>query len=134
VNRFFEKGPEENRIRDGHKAIAPGRQEPKEEQKNGHISRLDAEKELDEYQIIGNDPHLRKLIRLLPKIARNDAPVMIQGESGTGKELFAHEIHRQSPRAGGPYIKINCANLPRDLVESTLFGHLKGSFTGAVAD
>jgi len=59
---------------------------------------------------------------------------MIQGESGTGKEVFAHQIHVNSDRAGKPYIKINCANLPTELVESTLFGHLKGSFTGAVAD
>jgi transcriptional regulator with PAS, ATPase and Fis domain len=73
-------------------------------------------------------------MRVLPKIARNNAPVMIQGESGTGKEVFAHQIHINSNRAKAPYIKINCANLPSELVESTLFGHKKGSFTGAIND
>lgn len=85
-------------------------------------------------RFIGNDPQIKKLLRILPKIAKSDAPVMIQGESGTGKEVFAHQIHISSKRAAGPYIKINCANLPSELVESTLFGHKKGSFTGAISD
>lgn len=73
-------------------------------------------------------------MRVLPQIAKNVAPVLIQGESGTGKEVFAHQIHVNSNRANGPYIKINCANLPSELVESTLFGHVKGAFTGAISD
>lgn len=149
VNRYFEAETEENRPAGGKVTVASSpapaprgsaagiasrEAEPEEEPKNLHINRLDKETDLERYQIIGNDPTLRKLLRLLPKIAKNDAPVMIQGESGTGKELFAHAIHSQSSRAGKPYVKINCANLPKDLVESTLFGHLKGSFTGAITD
>jgi len=83
---------------------------------------------------IGNDPQIKKLMRILPQIAKNIAPVLIQGESGTGKEVFAHQIHEYSNRSEGPYIKINCANLPSELVESTLFGHTKGAFTGAISD
>lgn len=83
---------------------------------------------------VGQDPVIQELLELLPNIAKNDASVLIQGESGTGKEVFAHQIHAHSNRAGRPYIKINCANLPGELVESTLFGHLKGAFTGAIAD
>ena len=62
------------------------------------------------------------------------APILIQGESGTGKEVFASLVHSKSKRSSKPYIKINCANLPSELVESTLFGHVKGAFTGAIAD
>lgn len=87
-----------------------------------------------ENQFVGNDPQIKKLMRILPQIAKNVAPVLIQGESGTGKEVFAHQIHINSNRANGPYIKINCANLPSELVESTLFGHMKGAFTGAISD
>lgn len=85
-------------------------------------------------KFVGDDPQVKKLMSVLPIIAKNDAPVMIQGESGTGKEVFAYQIHAQSDRADKPYIKINCANLPSELVESTLFGHLKGAFTGAITD
>lgn len=85
-------------------------------------------------EFIGNDPQIKKLMRIIPQIAKNMAPVLIQGESGTGKEVLAHQIHVQSNRSEGPYIKINCANLPTELVESTLFGHIKGSFTGAISD
>jgi DNA-binding NtrC family response regulator len=88
----------------------------------------------DGIRFVGNDTQIKKLLRILPKIAQNDAPVLIQGESGTGKEVYAHQIHRNSNRATSPYIKINCANLPSELVESTLFGHMKGSFTGAISD
>ncbi|MEO1022069.1 MAG: sigma-54 dependent transcriptional regulator [Bacteroidota bacterium] len=87
-----------------------------------------------ENAFIGEDPQIKKLLRVVPQIARNMAPVLIQGESGTGKEVFAHQIHVNSNRAKGPYIKINCANLPSELVESTLFGHVKGAFTGAISD
>ena len=90
--------------------------------------------EKSEIEFIGNDPQIKKLLRILPQIAKNVAPVLIQGESGTGKEVFAHQIHQYSNRSEGPYIKINCANLPSELVESTLFGHIKGAFTGAISD
>lgn len=88
----------------------------------------------DKLKFVGEDPNILKLMNVLPMIAKNEAPVMIQGESGTGKEVFAYQIHANSDRADKPYIKINCANLPSELVESTLFGHLKGSFTGAITD
>ena len=85
-------------------------------------------------KLIGDHPKIKQLVNALPQIAQNNAPVLIQGESGTGKEVFASLIHYNSQRSEGPYIKINCANLPRELVESTLFGHVKGAFTGAVSD
>lgn len=85
-------------------------------------------------EFIGEDPQIKRLMEILPQIAVSSAPVMIQGESGTGKEVFANLIHQNSNRANQPYIKINCANLPKELVESTLFGHVKGAFTGAISD
>ena len=115
---------------------APSKSSPRKEElkKSEHVKRLDDDIVEGENKFVGNDPNIKKLMRVLPKIARNDAPVMIQGESGTGKEVFAHQIHVNSNRAKAPYIKINCANLPSELVESTLFGHKKGSFTGAIND
>lgn len=85
-------------------------------------------------KLVGEDPQIKKLISILPQIAPTNAPVMIQGESGTGKEVYASLIQQNSNRADKPYVKINCANLPSELVESTLFGHVKGAFTGAVKD
>lgn len=87
-----------------------------------------------EVKMIGEHEKIQQLLNALPQIAKNNAPVLIQGESGTGKEVFASLVHYNSPRADKPYIKINCANLPRELVESTLFGHKKGAFTGAIKD
>ncbi|CAH2214986.1 sigma-54-dependent Fis family transcriptional regulator [Tepidibacter aestuarii] len=81
--------------------------------------------------IITKNPRLISLIETAKKMAQNDCPVLIQGESGTGKELFAHSIHSSSPRKSGPFVAINCAALPKELVESELFGYEKGSFTGA---
>jgi len=83
---------------------------------------------------VGEHSSIRKLLSLLPQIAPTMAPVMIQGESGTGKEVYANLLQQHSNRADKPFIKINCANLPTELVESTLFGHVKGSFTGATED
>ena len=91
----------------------------------------DTNKEVD---FIGEAPAIQRLLNILPQIANNMAPILIQGESGTGKEVFASLVHNKSKRANKPYIKINCANLPSELVESTLFGHVKGAFTGAIAD
>lgn len=87
-----------------------------------------------EVKFIGEDPQIKQLLEILPRIAQSSAPIMIQGESGTGKEVFANLVHTNSQRAESPYIKINCANLPKELVESTLFGHVKGAFTGAIKD
>ncbi len=83
---------------------------------------------------IGEAPSIRRLKEMLPRLSQNKAPVFIQGESGTGKEILARLIHQMSDRAEGPYVTINCANLPRELVESHLFGHRKGAFTGAIDD
>ena len=85
-------------------------------------------------QYIGEAPAIVRLMSVLPRVADNRAPVFIQGESGTGKEILARLIHQMSSRASGPYLTLNCANLPRELVESHLFGHKKGSFTGAIDD
>jgi two-component system response regulator PilR (NtrC family) len=77
---------------------------------------------------------MEQIRRMIAKLARNQAPVFITGESGTGKELAARLIHAQGPRAAGPFVAVNCGAIPQDLVESELFGHKKGSFTGAVSD
>jgi DNA-binding NtrC family response regulator len=84
--------------------------------------------------IVGRSPAMQKVFELLDTVASVDANVLIVGESGTGKELVANAIHYASPRAEGPFIKINCAALPKDLIESELFGYAKGAFTGATAD
>lgn len=81
--------------------------------------------------LVGEHHSIQKLLSILSQIAPTSAPVMIQGESGTGKEVYASLLQQHSTRADKPYIKINCANLPSELVESTLFGHVKGAFTGA---
>ncbi len=128
IERFFESDTAQS----GPARVLQPRQ--KERESEVHIKRVNSETVQQERRFVGNDPKIKQLLQILPKIARNDAPVMIQGESGTGKEVFAHLIHKNSNRSGKPYIKINCANLPTELVESTLFGHLKGSFTGAHDD
>ncbi len=83
--------------------------------------------------IVGNSPQMQEIFRMISKIASTPSTVLILGESGTGKELAAFEIHRLSPRASKPFVKINCAAIPATLIESELFGHEKGSFTGAIA-
>jgi DNA-binding NtrC family response regulator len=83
--------------------------------------------------IIGRSPAIQRVFELIDRVAPTDASVLIQGESGTGKELVAREIHRRSARKPMPFVAINCAALPDSLIESELFGHEKGAFTGAVA-
>jgi DNA-binding NtrC family response regulator len=85
-------------------------------------------------EFIGEHTSILGLKGLLPRLAKSRAPVFVSGESGTGKEIMARLIHQTSDRHEGPYIAINCANLPKELVESHLFGHCKGAFTGAIAD
>jgi len=85
------------------------------------------------YSIVGASPKLAHTIKLARRIAPTSAPVLISGESGTGKELISYMIHRHSKRANGPYVRVNCAALSESLLESELFGHEKGAFTGAYA-
>lgn len=84
--------------------------------------------------LIGESPKMRELYELINNAAKSESTVMIQGESGTGKELVARAIHYSSPRSGYPFIPVNCGSIVETLLESELFGHKKGSFTGAVAD
>lgn len=95
-------------------------------------------RELDKHysfsEIIGNSAALQAVFRLIEKVSSTNANILIQGESGTGKELVARAIHHQSHRANKPFVAINCGALPESLLESELFGHTKGSFTGATTD
>jgi len=84
--------------------------------------------------LVGRDPKLRRLFRVLDDVAATEATVLIEGETGTGKELLAEEIHRHSPRRDGPFIVFDCGAVPDELIESALFGHVRGAFTGAVTD
>ncbi len=85
-------------------------------------------------EIVGTSPPMQQVFRKVEKIAPTDISVLITGETGTGKELIAREVHQRSPRAGKPFITINCGAIPENLLESELFGHVKGAFTGAVAN
>jgi DNA-binding NtrC family response regulator len=84
--------------------------------------------------VVGQSSAMTTLFELVESVAASDANILIQGENGTGKELIANAIHYNSHRASGPFIKINCASIPRDLIESELFGYKKGAFTGANTD
>ena len=84
-------------------------------------------------QIIGSSPSLEAVLDQVERVAPTGSTVLIEGETGTGKELIARAIHNLSPRCGRPFVKLNCAAIPLDLLESELFGHEKGAFTGAIA-
>jgi len=87
-----------------------------------------------QWDLLGGSTAMEEIRHLIHKLARSQAPVYISGESGTGKELAARLIHDRSPRAAAAFVPVNCGAIPRDLIESELFGHVKGSFTGAVRD
>ncbi len=84
-------------------------------------------------ELVGSSPAIRRVYDLIAKVARSDSTVLVLGESGTGKELVAKTIHANSKRTGKPFIPVNCGAIPMELLESELFGHEKGAFTGAVA-
>lgn len=94
-----------------------------------HITR---KKSCQRYQIVGESPKTCRLRRLIEMVAPTDARVLIMGENGTGKELVARQIHMNSNRADGPFVEVNCAAIPSELIESELFGHEKGAFTSAI--
>ena len=85
-------------------------------------------------ELVGQGAALRNIVRQIDVVAPTEASVLILGETGTGKELVAHEIHRRSARKDGPLVRVNCASIPRELFESEFFGHVRGSFTGAIKD
>jgi two-component system nitrogen regulation response regulator NtrX len=86
------------------------------------------------HAMVGSSPALAEVRALMARVAPTPARVLILGENGSGKELVARGIHQASPRAAGPFVEVNCAAIPSELIESELFGHIKGSFTGAVSD
>ena len=88
----------------------------------------------EKYHMIGESDSLLKIKTLIDKVAPTEARVLITGENGTGKELVAHQLHEKSSRSKAPFIEVNCAAIPSELIESELFGHLKGAFTSAVKD
>jgi two-component system, response regulator FlrC len=87
----------------------------------------------DTHQLIVRDVRMRQVVNLAERVAKSNASILIDGESGTGKEVMARHIHAISPRAAGPFVALNCAALPETLLESELFGHEKGAFSGALA-
>jgi two-component system nitrogen regulation response regulator NtrX len=89
---------------------------------------------LDRYRLLGESAALEEVRRIVAKAAPTEARVLVTGENGTGKELVAHQVHLLSRRAAGPFVAVNCAAIPQELIESELFGHEKGAFTGASAD
>jgi DNA-binding NtrC family response regulator len=106
----------------------------KELAKENRALRRELDKKYSFSEIIGTSEALQKVFYLVEKVANTTASILIQGESGTGKELIARAIHFNSSRAGRPFLAVNCGALPESLLESELFGHTKGSFTGATAD
>jgi two-component system response regulator HydG len=102
--------------------------------KENRLLRKELRKNHSQRPIIGKSDKIEQVFSLVNKVAETDSTILIFGESGTGKELVAREIHYKSTRANGPFVSINCGALPETLLESELFGHVRGSFTGAVRD
>jgi len=121
---FLEKPLEENRVLATLRAIL---REDKLASENRRLKARLSER----WQLVGESPAIRKLASQIAQVAGSDASVLITGENGTGKEVIARNIHFSGPRAAAPFITVNCAAIPDELIESELFGHEKGSFTGA---
>jgi Nif-specific regulatory protein len=111
-----------------HRLIRADRQRLVDE--NTHL-RQELKERYDFSNLVGTSGPMRQVYEQIAQVARTNTTVLLRGESGTGKELIAHALHYNSPRAKGPFIKVNCAALPQDLIESELFGYEKGAFTGA---
>ncbi|QTV05309.1 sigma-54-dependent transcriptional regulator [Faecalibacter bovis] len=131
---FLSKPPDLNRLLNtvrialDHKSLKSSNKALKKE--NKELKKKVSKK----YTMIGDSPELTQVKTMIEKVATTDARVLILGPNGTGKELVAHHIHEQSPRNKKPLVEVNCAAIPTELIESELFGHVKGSFTGAVKD
>jgi two-component system response regulator PilR (NtrC family) len=115
------------------KAVIRDALETAEAQESQEMEVRDGTARINYHGIVGESPEIKKILELLPRIAAATSNVLITGESGTGKELIAKAIHRESPRNDGPFVTVNCGSVPETLMESELFGHKKGSFTGATA-
>jgi DNA-binding NtrC family response regulator len=98
------------------------------------VDRADLDQRLDLGGLVGSDPALLRALDLVARVAPTDASVLVVGESGTGKELIAEALHRNSPRCGGPFVKVNLGGISSTLFESEMFGHVRGAFTDAKAD
>ena len=114
--------------------LAIGRAQERQQLKS-EVARLrsvvEKEQKFDPGNIVANSPEMETILEMVKRVAPTNATVLIQGESGTGKELIARALHQNSERKDGPFIPINCGALPENLLESELFGHVKGAFTGA---
>src|SRR5512138_405854 len=108
--------------------------QPRRDMRSGASTEISGllEKDAGCQQIVGNSPALQRVLELVQKVAPFDSTALLLGETGTGKELVAHAIHQRSPRCDGPFVKVNCAALPSELIASELFGHERGAFTSAV--
>jgi DNA-binding NtrC family response regulator len=124
---FIPKPPDLNRLLT---AVRHALENKKLVKENKALKKVIAKK----YKIIGASKPIQNILELIDKIAPTDARVLITGDNGTGKELVAHNLHQKSARSKAPFIEVNCAAIPSELIESELFGHMKGSFTSAVKD
>ncbi len=115
-----------------HKVVAQDRERLLAEQSRLAKERSEARSDVTVKGIIGHSEALMEVLEKVKRVARSNSTIMLRGETGTGKEMIANAIHNQSPRKNGPFIKLNCAALPESVLESELFGHEKGAFTGAL--